>query len=141
MVFGGQEEALAAEHHGFEATGPLDVVVDGRLKGHDAAGIHAEGFAVQLSLDNGAAGVDERHAVAAQTLQNESLAAKESGADLFLKGDAEFGPQRRAQEGVFLADQLAADLPHVDGNDLTGIGGREGNLGLAAALVGEVGQE
>ena len=59
-------------------------------------------------FDDGAAGVDKDHAVAAQALQDKALAAEQPGPEAFGEGDAHFRAQRGAQERVLLADQLAA---------------------------------
>ena len=47
----------------------------------------------------------------------------------------------RSQEGVLLADQLAAELAEVHRQDLAGIGRGEGDLLLAAPRFGEHGHE
>ncbi len=58
-----------------------------------------------------------------------------------MKGDADLGAERRAQEGIFLAVDLPTDGVHVDGDDLAGIGSGKGNVPFASAPVGEMGHE
>ena len=112
-----------------------------RLEGDQAAGIDAQRFALQLALDDGAAGVDEDHAVALQALQDKPLAAEEAGAEPALEGDADLGAGGGTEEGVFLAEDLAAHPAQVHRDDLAGIGRGEGDMALDAALVAEVGHE
>ena len=116
----GQEQPLAAEEHGLQVARHLDVVVQGGREGDDAAGVDADGLALQLLLDDRAAGVDEGQAVALQALQDEALAAEQAGAEALGEGDADAGAQGGAQEGVLLAQQLAARAARLMGTILPG---------------------
>ena len=84
--------------------------------------------AARYLLDDRAAGVDEGEAVALELLQDEALAAEEAGAELLLEGDADRDPLRGAEEGVLLAEHLAAVLLEVERDDLAGVGRRERDL-------------
>ena len=70
-----------------------------------------------------------------------TLAAEETGAQLAVEGDVQLGAHRRAEEGLLLDEDPAADRPQVQRDHLAGVGGGESNLPPAAAVVGEVGQE
>lgn len=138
---GGEKQTFTAEEHALEVAGPLDVVVDGRFEGDQAAGVDPQGFVVELALDHGTAGVDEGEAVAAQLFEDEAFAAEEADAEFAVEGDVQLGAEGGAEEGVLLAQHRTADLAQVDGDDLPRIGGGEGDVGFAAAVVGEVGHE
>ena len=74
-------------------------------------------------------------------LEDESLAAEETGAELPVEGDVELGTPRRAEKGVPLGPDPATELREIKRHDLSRIRSCERNLTPAAALVGEVGQE
>jgi hypothetical protein len=76
-----------------------------------------------------------------QPLHDETLAAEQAGAEPLLKRDADADALGRAQEGVLLHDQLAAQVGEVQRDDLAGVGGAEGHLFFARALVHEHGHE
>ncbi len=138
---GGQERAFAAEEHGLEVAGHLDVVADTRREGDQASGVDSQGLTLQMLLDDRAARVDEDLAVALQPLQDEPLAAEESGSETLLEGDADTGALGRTEKGVFLAKELAAVRGQIHRDDLAGIGRREGDMFLALSLIGEVSHE
>src|SRR5690606_9207576 len=98
------KEALSTEKHRLQVAGPLNVVADRVLKGHNAACIHQQLAARQPPLDDRAACMNENHAIAAQALQNEALTAKQPGAKSFIEGDANFGAQSSSQERILLAN-------------------------------------
>ncbi len=60
---------------------------------------------VQLLADHRAAGMHEGQAVTFELLQDETLAAEETGTQAFGEADADAGAMRRAEKGIFLADQ------------------------------------
>src|SRR6185503_3460534 len=85
-----EEKAFAAEQRRLHAADKLDVVVNRRLKAHDAARVDAEHFpGRERTLVKRAARVDERPAIAGQPLHDEAFAAKQSGTEPFLKRDAD----------------------------------------------------
>ena len=78
---GGEEQSFAAEQRGPDAARKLDVVIDGFVEGHDAAGIDLQRLARgQRKLDEIAAAVDEDGSRSGELLQDESFAAEESRA-------------------------------------------------------------
>src|SRR5881628_3435512 len=79
----------------------------------------------------------EAEAVTLEPLHDESLAAEQPDADSPLERDPNRDTARRAQEGILLTDQLAAELLQVHREDLSWIRRRKSHLLLAAALVGE----
>ena len=66
--------------------------------------------------------VDERPAVALKALHDEPLAAKQAGAELALKRDADAHALGCGEKRVFLRDKLTANFRQLDGNDLPGDG-------------------
>src|SRR5262249_37878418 len=138
----GEEQSFATEQGGLETADELDVVVDARLEADDAAGVDAQDLAgCQRALLEHAAGVDERPSVALQALEDEALAAEQTGAEALRERDADAHTLGRDQERVLLREQLAAQLRKVHRHDATGIGRRERGLALALALVLEHGHE
>lgn len=96
-----EEEAFAAEEFVFDAGNGLDVVIDGRLEGDQAAGIDAEGLAgCESLLDDCAASVKEGETAigGGEFLQNESLATEEASAELASEGDADINAASSAEE-------------------------------------------
>ena len=89
------EDRLRAEHVA-EAVDRLDAVAYRLLEGHDAAGTDAETLLPQANLDNLAAGMDERHAVPDQPLQDEALAAQQSRAQTPREGQLDARAERRS---------------------------------------------
>ena len=86
-------------------------------------------------------GVDEAEAVAREALHDEPLSTEETDAEPLLERDPDRHAAGRAEEGVLLADELAAELGEVHREDLPGVGGREGDPLAAAAGVREDGHE
>src|SRR6056297_3858634 len=82
----GQKKTFSAEKHGFKPAGLLDVIFNSPGKGHNAAGIHHQPFAVQLFFNDGAAGMNKCHAVTFQTLENKPFATEKTGAKFLVKG-------------------------------------------------------
>src|SRR5204863_2859230 len=68
---------------------------------------------------------------------DETFAAEQADAELLLEGDAELDAAGAAEERVLLADQLAAKLVEMHGDDLAGIWRREGDRLAAGADGGE----
>ncbi len=137
----GQKQPFAAEKHGFKSACPLDVILNPLRKGHNAAGIHHQPFAVQLFFNDGAASMNKRHAVTFQALKNKSFAAEETGPKFPVKGNGNFCAKGCAQKRIFLAGQLSADGGHVNGNNFSGIGRGKGHSFFVMCLVGEMGQK
>src|SRR5438093_2890902 len=72
-----EEQSLAAEQGVLDPAHHLDVVVDARLHGDEAAGVEAKGLTgLHVALDDGSAGVDHGDAVAGEALHDEALAAE-----------------------------------------------------------------
>ena len=84
---GGEEKTFTTEEHRLEVSGLLDAVFDARGKGNETPRINSQRFALQLALDDRATGMDEGLAVSLQLLEDESLAAEETCAELFIEGD------------------------------------------------------
>jgi hypothetical protein len=85
--------------------------------------------------------VHEGEAVAVEPLHDESLAAEEADREALLEEDAEGDAARRAQEGVLLADQRAAELAQIHRQDLAGVRRGERDALLAGRAVGVDGRE
>src|SRR5881296_2729873 len=80
-----EEESFSAKQSGFDAADVFNVVIDRRLKRDEASRIHPKHLTRRkCPLDQHAAGVDERPAVAVETLHDETFTAKESDADPLL---------------------------------------------------------
>ena len=138
----GEEKALAAEERCLDAADQLDVVLHRWLEADDAARVHAKRLARgERALQQGAAGVDKGPAVAGQPLHDETLAAEQTHPEPFLEGDADAHALGRAEKGILLHDQLAAEIGQAHRNDLAGVGCAEGELPLPDALVLEDGHE
>jgi len=90
----GQEESLAAEKHGFQVAGPLDIIINAVGESDNAAGIHPQMLIVKLFGDDGATGMDESHAIAAQALKDEAFAAEKTSTHSFGKSNADPSPLR-----------------------------------------------
>ena len=111
---GGEEQAFAAEQGGFDVADVFDIEIHFRRQSNHATGIDAQSLTgLQSLFDDGAAGVDEGVAVAAEFLQDKALAAEEAGAEPFLKRDIKRNALGGAQECIFLTQQRAAHLPQV----------------------------
>ena len=80
--------------------------------------------------------MQKRHAVTIEFLHDEALAAKKSGAELFLERDTKRHALGGAQKRVFLADEGATNLLEVDRHDLARIGRTESDLAFFAAGIG-----
>ena len=119
----------------------MHVVVDAVGEGHQATGVDPQRLAIQLAADQRAAGVDEDQAIALELLQDEALAAEETGAQALGEGDADPGAIGCAEERVLLAEQAPADIVQVHRHHAARIGRGKGHVLLALAFVGEVGHE
>ncbi len=137
----GHEEAFSTEEHGFHVAGALNVVFDAAGEGGNAAGVDGEAFAFELFLDDGAAYVDEGHAVAGEFLQDEPFSSEEACAQAFGEGNAYFCAHGCAEEGVFLAEQFAAQVGEVHGDNFTGVGGCKSDAAFAGHFAGEMREE
>ncbi len=107
---GGEKHPLASKKHTLQISGALNIVIDARLKRDQTTGVDPQGFALQLALDDGPAGVDENQSVPLQTLQNEAFAAEEAGAEAALEGDVELGAEGSTEEGILLTKHFTAEL-------------------------------
>jgi hypothetical protein len=133
-----EEHAFAAEDHRLDAAHAHDVVVHRLRKGHEAARVDVQLLAgCELALDQRAARVHEHQPVAFELLHDEALAAEEAREEALLERDADRHTLRGGQERVLLTDQLAAEVVEVEREDRAGVGRRERDAGLAAALVRE----
>jgi len=104
-----EKQTLAAEKHGLQISGLLDGVVNALGKRNETAGVDAQGFAVQFTLDDGPSGVEEGIPVSFQLLQNKTFPAKESGPQALVEGDRHLRAFCRTEEGIFLAGKFSAD--------------------------------
>ena len=121
----GEKDAVAAEDHVFDAGDALNLERDGGLEGADVAGMDAEEFAGGEVFDDELAGEFEPgYALAADLLQEEAVAAEDARAERLLEADAEFDAGGGAEEAVTV---LVAGAD-VDGNDVAGDAGGEGDL-------------
>ncbi len=135
----GEKHAFAAEQHGFDATADhANIVVDRLSHGCQAAGIHIQRFARgQFDLAHRAAHVHEYPAITFELLQDKAFAAEQSGEDFLLKLDADGDALGTGQKAVFLADQLAAEISQVQGQNGAGVGRSESDSAFAGALLRE----
>lgn len=92
----GEEKSFTTEKHGFQAAGPLDVIVDSAGEGDNTAGIHPQLFIDQFFGDDGAAGVDEGHAVASQALEDKPFTTEKAGSQSFGECNTDFSSQGSA---------------------------------------------
>src|SRR5215218_4104485 len=117
-----EEQTFAAEQCGLHSRDRLNVIVDGRLECHEAAGIDTEDFTrFELHRVKRPAGMQEHEAVARELLQDESLAAEEAGTEPARERDAHVDAASAAEERVLLRDERSADVAQVDGLDLPGV--------------------
>src|SRR5213593_290968 len=117
-----EEESFSAKQSGFDAANVFNVVIDGRLKRDETAGIDAQHLTrLKRPFDQHAAGMHERPAVAVQPLHDEAFTAKEPYADPLLKSNSDTHAFCRREKRVLLRDQLAANIGKPDRNDLSGI--------------------
>jgi hypothetical protein len=138
----GEEQTFATKERGLDLADVLDVVMHAGLEADDAARIDAQHLArSKLPLDDRAARVDEGPAISLEALHDEALPAEEARANLLVEGDAEAHTLGRAQEGILLHDEFAADAREMDGNDLARIRRPEGHAFLTRPLVLEDGHE
>ena len=79
--------------------------------------------------------MNECQAIALQPLQDESLAAKQSRADAFGKGDLYFHASGGAEKSILLAQKAAADRSEIEGDDLARIRRAKSHMSLAAAVI------
>ena len=118
-----QEEAFAAEERVGEAADELDVVVDVGVKCHQAARVDAQGLACgQVFFDARPASVYEGSAITLKALQDETLTTEDAGANTLGERDLDLDAVRRAQEGILLAQNAAAEIGQLDGDDFARIG-------------------
>ena len=94
-----QEQPFTAEKRVLEAADKLNVVIDARLEGDEAAGVELEGFAGSQGLfAESAAGVDQNDSVSDEFLHDEAFAAEQGDADFLLKRNADLHAASSAQE-------------------------------------------
>ena len=85
--------------------------------------------------------MDKRPALPREALQDEPLAAEETRAHALGEGHLDLDVGVGAEERVLLAQELAAEVVELHGNNLAGIRGRERDVALALPLVDERGDE
>ena len=84
----GKEDAFTTKEGGLHLSYKLDVIIHGRLKGHEAPGIDTEILTgTQLQRVDGSPGMDEAQPVPFEPLHDEAFTAEQADADLPLKGD------------------------------------------------------
>src|SRR5215213_5009124 len=112
-----KEKTFAAENRRFDFSDELNVVTDRRLKRDDTASVHAQRLAgTKVALMQRAPSMNERPAVALQTLHDESFPAEKARADLFVEGDADADAFGAGEKRILLRDQFAADVAQLDRN-------------------------
>jgi hypothetical protein len=137
-----KEKTLPAEEHRFDISGALNVIINGRLEGDNAPGIHAQHFAGgKIPLQESAAGVNESPAIALQTLHDEPFSAEQTDAQPLLEGNADADTFGRAKKGILLRKELATDFLQMNRDDLARIRRTERDLLFAVALILKDGHE
>ena len=123
---GREEETLATEESVLNAPHQLNVVVHARLDRDEAAGIEFQCLTGrQGAFHQSAAGMDERYAIAGQSLHDEPFTAEQADADFLLKGDTDLHAARGAEERILLTNEFAAELGQVHREYLAGERRRE----------------
>ena len=77
----------------------------------------------------------ESQAVTFELLQDEPLTAEKTGTQALAEADADLRTVSRAEKGILLADQRAAEAAQLHRHDLAGIRRGEGDAPLALRLV------
>src|SRR5271163_280953 len=134
-----QEQAFATEQDVLEATDHLNVEADAGLEHADMAGVDEQPFARrEIAFDQFAGEIEPNNSRPRDLLQNEALAAEETGAEPFLPGEFERDRFLRDEEALLPADQRLAGLQQRR-HDRAGKARREGDM--AGTVGGEVGDE
>lgn len=129
----GEEQAFSTEEDIFDALDRLNIITYGWFEHGDMAGIHFEGFPdPQGELDNFTIQGGKHRAGAFKFLKQESLAAKQAGAQFFVESDAHGDRLVRHQQGIFLGNDRLPAI-QIDGDDLTRELAGKGNLSLRLA--------
>ena len=85
--------------------------------------------------------MEERQPVALDALENEPLAAKESGPDTLRKRDRDVRAARRHEERILLRDDRPAPITQIDWTDLAREVRRKRDVLSVIGRVGERGDE
>ena len=139
---GCEKQAFTTEESGFDPTNLLNIELDLRFHSDNTAGVDMKHFSgLKGPMDYGAAGMEEYQTVPVKLLHDKSFAAEQAGKDFALKKDAYGNAFGGTEKAVLLAYQAAADLIQMNRDDISGVGGAEGNPGLALPGVGEYGHK
>ena len=93
----GEEDAVAAKDHVFEAADEGDLEADAGMEGPNMAGVYAEHFAGLEVFDDDFAGeLEPCRAYSADALEEEAVAAEDASTERLLKADAELDLLRGA---------------------------------------------
>jgi len=88
-----EKQAFASEQRALDFADILNVVLNGRLKGNNAASVHSQDLTGgQVALVDRAAGMNEGQSVALQPFQDKAFTAKKTGAKAFGEGDPDAHP-------------------------------------------------
>src|SRR5262249_19547422 len=110
-----KEQPFSAEERRLDPADELDVVADGGIERHEAAGVHAQALSgFQLDRDDRAAAVDEHVAGAFEPLEDEAFAAEEARPEALGELDVDVDVPGRAQKRVPLAQHGVAGQRHPD---------------------------
>jgi hypothetical protein len=117
---GGEEDAVATEDHVLEAGDALDLEGDAGLEGSHVTGVDAESFTGGEVLDDDFAGEFEPgSSLPGDLLEEEAVAAEDTGAERLLEANAQFDGSGGAEEAVTVDEVLVAGAD-FDGDDVTG---------------------
>src|SRR5690242_15076190 len=109
-----EKQPLATEERCLDTRNHLDVVVDLLLHRHEASGVDAKRFSGgESDFVQRTRRMEEGQPVALDALENESLAAKESGADTLGKCDRNVRAARRHEERILLRDDRPAPITQI----------------------------
>src|SRR5580658_97783 len=116
----GQEDSVAAEDHVLDAGDGGDLKCDAGLECADVAGMDAQGFAgLQVADNEFAREFEPGSALSADLLQQEAVAAENSGAQGLLEADADLNLRRGAEEALTVNHVFVAGRD-FDGHDVAG---------------------
>src|SRR6185312_7391736 len=121
------KDSVAAEDHVADARNAGDLEGDVGMESADVAGMNAEGFSGGEVLgDNFAGEFEPCSSLAGDALEDESVAAEDTGAEGLLEADAESDLGCAAEEAVAMEHEVAG--AQVNRNDVAGDAGSEGEL-------------
>ncbi len=115
---GSEKDTVAAEDHISDSGNALDLKRHSGLEGANVAGVNAEKFTGAEVLDDEFAGeLEPCGTLAADLLQAEAIAAKDTRTERLLEADAELDTGGRAEEAVTVNEVLVARAD-LDRNDV-----------------------